>query len=212
MKTKYVDSFLKLNCASDILSVVSPIHNVAKEITEVYTVFRALRKLIPPSESDQYNLWDLCAGNGLLGVTLAHVFNFNRVGSIDIKVPNRRFSNVRNYQYIKEDIKCFVGKSFRDSDVIVASHPCKNAKVIADLFCRSEAKALVLLPCCIGKLENTPQYLIDRLGKSDAWCYDLYRMIDMYSLVNIENIEVKIYRDDNCISPRNIVITAIREG
>lgn len=211
MTQQYIDSFLRWRCAPDILGIVSPVQRASKEITEVYTMFRALRKLIPPADSYKYEVLDLCAGNGLLGVAIAHVFNYSFVTSLDIKVPNRKWAEVRKFSYYEMDIN-----SLKEVDVkgkiIVANHPCQNATNIVESFCKYNAKALVLMPCCSGKLKPRPQWMIKKLGKYGAWCADLYDAIIPYALVHKEDIKVNMYEDTNCLSPKNIVITAIREN
>jgi hypothetical protein len=206
----YVDAFLKLKCAPDILAVTSPIARATKEISEVYAVTRALKKIIHPATSHFYSVGDLCAGNGLLGVTIAHLFNYISVTCLDLKVPNRRWANVRKFSYFSLDINRLQEQDV-GGKVLVANHPCKNAAAIVDKFCKCNAKALVLMPCCNGQLKPRPQMMLKKLGKYNAWCADLYDTIIAYRAMTGETIEVKMYEDTHCLSPRNVIITAIRK-
>lgn len=211
MTYQYVDAFLKLNCATDILNVVNPITKASKEISEVYAMVRALRKIIHPSDSHKYRVMDMCAGNGLLGVTVAHLFNYKYVRSWDIKPPKRKFDIVRKYEYLKADIHEMFQRDF-EGRVILANHPCQRAKVVVDYFCRFHAKALVLMPCCGGQLsKKRSQYVINKFGKYGTWCMDLHDFIWDYGIKYGESFDINMYEDFNCLSPKNIIITAIRK-
>jgi len=207
----YVDSFLKLSCATDILNVVSPIARASKEISEAYTMLKALRKIIYPGDSYTYRVLDLCAGNGLLGVSIVHMFNYEHVTSIDTrKLPKRDWNKVRNFSYFIMDIRT-LHRVDVENKVIVANHPCQLAFDIANIFCKYNAKALVLMPCCDRQqIKPRPQYVMKKYGKYGTWCMDLYDIIRDYGIKHDENIDITISEDSNCLSPKNIVITAIR--
>ena len=204
--SRYVDSFLKLRCAPDILGVVNPVQRETKEISEVYTVIRGLKKVVSSKETHNYKVLDLCAGNGLLGVTVAHLFDFKFVLAYDKRVPDRDWDRVRKYAYVERDIHTL---SNMEGYVVLANHPCKLATEIVEKFCKYNAKALVLMPCCMGRID-VPRYLREKLGAYGAWCFQLTDIIRQYALKHKECIEINMWEDKNCLSPRNIVITAVR--
>lgn len=206
----YVSNFLKYNCASDILKIIEPINNLDKEISEAYTILKTIKKAISPADSRKLEILDLCAGNGLLGVSIAYLFHFIKVTSYDIKRPNREFEKVNNYEYVQADITKFES-SFFEGKIIIANHPCRKARDIINFFLYNKAKALILMPCCVGKLRFNSQFIRKKLGKYNSWCIDLWQDILLYNEKYNENIECRIEEDKNCLSPCNIVITAIRK-
>jgi hypothetical protein len=210
MSKYYVEAFNKLNCSEDILNVVEPVQRLTKEISEVWTIVRALRKILPFNDHHLYKVLDLCAGNGLLGVTLAHLFKFDHVTSLDTRVPKRNWNSVKRFSYYNTDVSTLTEPDIKGK-IIVASHPCKNAAAITQLFGNYGGKALVLLPCCKGQLKPRPKFVLEKFGKYGSWCMDQYDFIANHSRMNGYNIKVNIYEDKGCLSPRNIVITAVRK-
>ena len=209
MTFEFVDRFLSLNCATDILKVVSPIKNMSKEISEAYTMLQSVKKVVHPADSNKYEVLDLCAGNGLLGVTLAHVMNFKSVTSMDIRVPGRKWEDVRTYSYLEKDIHTLQRHEV-EGKVIVANHPCQRASHVVDLFCKFDAKAVVIMPCCVGQLKSRPEHITKQFGKYGAWCMDLYDTIGDWSVGKGQTINARIYENKHCLSPKNVTIVAWR--
>lgn len=203
-RQNYVDEFLSLRCAGDVLNVCSPVLNARKEITESMALLKKVKPLVIPHK-EQYNILDLCAGNALTSVLAAHLFPINAAIAIDKKKRDRHWSQVKRFQYVFGDIyeEAFTIKSIIDKDtIIVSSHPCGElSRQIINIYKESKAKALFIMPCCTGTLKRKyPAYFRTKLGKDWLWCYDL-------SL----DIDAKLAKDDRCLSPRNIILSHVRD-
>jgi len=208
---RYLDYFLSLRCSGDVLSVCSPINNTAKEITEAITVTRKIRTLTLPYPM-QYNVLDLCAGNALIPVISVMYLPVKFAVAVDIKKHYRQWERVKRFEYKEYDIYDNSINSMIDSNTIItSSHPCGNlACRIVDLFLSSTAKALFLLPCCANNEEYRNHYsgnhiIQKNLSKYEQWCCCIYDKL----LANKE-IKTNIKHYPDCLSPKNILISAIR--
>ena len=207
-KTSYTCEFLSLKCAGDVLNIVNPMAKAEKEITESMAIIKKLRP-IALSAPMKYALIDLCAGNALTSVLAIHLLPFNSAIAVDKRRRNRKWDNVRRFNYKQADIYTAPYYEYAPNDtesVIIASHACGDlARKIIEIYNDYPlCKHLVMLPCCVGKFElNMPQIFSKKLGKYLLWCHELWLSAKGH---------VSIAKDDKCLSPCNIVITAHKEG
>src|SRR3990167_7276029 len=101
---KYLEEFLSLNCAGDVLNVVSPVTRFEKEITEAMAIVKQVKKIVFADRSKDYIVVYLCAGNALASVIIAHLLPVLKVIAIDKKARQRNWSSVRKFAYINGDI------------------------------------------------------------------------------------------------------------
>jgi len=200
---RYIEEFLRLKCCGDIMNVVHPLgNNTHKEITESMGMIKKIRGIVI-SHPMEYSILDLCAGNALTSVLAAHLLPVKKSTAIDIKLRNRRWENVKRFEYINGNIFDPLMEDFIDENTIIISvHACSNlARRIVELYKKSKAKALFLMPCCLGRLEHKyPQGIEDKLGNYMLWCWDLALNLEDYSLVE----------DKHIMSPKNIIISSVR--
>lgn len=214
----YVSSFLKLKCAGDIINILNPVPNLEKEITESYAILRKIKPLIL-AKKNKYNVLDLCAGNALTSVMAAFILPIHYAVAVDKKKKIRDYSKIRKFKYVEENIyEEFVegylhigdkNPALKDAErntLIIASHPCKHAVKIIDLFNNSIAKALCIVPCCNGSylsLLGSSFLHTSGMTKYDVWTYYLASLID-------KKAKVTITTDHNIYSPKDNIIYAER--
>jgi len=203
---RYLDYFMRLKCAGDVLNSVHPILNPTKEVTESMSIIKRIKPILV-SKPDKYYIFDLCAGNCLTSSLTAHLFKVKKVFAIDKAERYRKgFSNIRGFEYVKmniydEELLNMI-KSHQPS-IIISVHPCSHlAERSIELFKESLADLLLLMPCCSGgSCVKNFNFLKDKLTKYELWSLYLSQLADG-----------KIYKDIHCLSPKNIVIVASREN
>jgi hypothetical protein len=196
---KYFDTFMSLRSSGDILNVVNPLGSRAsKEITESMAMFSRLRKIALKAPME-YSLIDLCAGNALTSVLAAHVLPLKESIAVDKKLRKRGWESVRRFRYLNQDIfDDSIYELITDRTVICSVHPCSRlASRIVEIYLKSPAPYLVMMPCCEGQIKINGSFLRERLGRYACWCLQL-----------AEQANGDLIQDNNCISPKNIVITA----
>jgi len=216
----YVDEFLSMKCCGDVLNVCNPIgKNARKEITESMALIKRVKNLAL-SHRGKYNVLDLCAGNALTSVLAVHLLPVDYAVAIDKKPRDRQWDKVQRFLYKYEDLfdinfsfyvkgtkpaypesGSILNKYINKNTIIVSSHPCGElSRRVIEIYEYSQAKALFMLPCCYGKLHRKyPQELFSKMGKDWVWCYDL-----------AQDIDAKLSKDEKCISPRNIMLSHVR--
>jgi len=208
---RYLDYFLGLRCAPDIMAAVGRICKPSKEITETMSILRGVRS-ISLKDKMKYTLVDLCAGNCLNSITAIHFLPLKYAIAVDIRdrkdriTKRNRYStehSVDRFEYVQANI--FEDEiNIPEHSIIVSTHPCSNlAKRVIEIFEEAEnAKAMFIMPCCHGKPEkfSVPTLIGDKLDSYEVWCYYLYNMISVKSK--------KIRHDNKVLSPKNIVISA----
>ncbi len=175
---RYIDEFLSLNCAGDILNAIgTKMRKPAKEIAEAMAVQKYVKGLTLERPME-YDLYDFCSGN-CMSVLLNHfVLPIKRSYAIDIK-PNHVRPAVDRFEYIQTDIKDFNkdGISYcQDPCIITGVHPCGTlSKNIITIYHNTpKARHLILMPCCIGKINKKySQFLFEELGSYKMWCLHL---------------------------------------
>jgi hypothetical protein len=203
MNVKYMNKFLNLKCSGDVINAISPIgHEPAKEITESMGLIKKFKGLLIANPG-KYNILDLCAGNALTSVLASHLFKLDYANAIDKKSRNRRWELVNSFNYIVGDIYQDEIKHYVNNNTIIISvHACGNlAKRIIEIYKMTDAKALVLMPCCLARLERKyPEEIEKRLGHYLLFCWDLMQELENSTLVV----------DNSILSPKNVIIKALR--
>ena len=199
----YLDEFLSLRCAGDILSIASPIQKAEKEISESMAIMRYLRKVALRAPM-QFDLIDLCAGNALTSLIAIHLLPFRGAIAIDKRPRKREWERARRFDYEKRDIFKLSEGFFCRNDVIIAVHSCTIlAERVIELYNLSPAKYLVIMPCCIGKLTiDFPEDFRQILGKYKVWCWQLYN--------KVKAKKKRLVFDQKVLSPANGIIWAIK--
>lgn len=198
---KYVEEFLKFKSSGDILNICNPLTKAEKEITESMAVIKELRS-IALSAPMQYDLYDLCAGNALTSIIAAFLLPFHTVTAIDKYKRKRKWDTVRRFKYLEEDItKSEFWKN--PNSIFIGVHACGNlAETIIDRYNNSDAKYLILIPCCVGQIKTgLPDFFRRKLGRYNIWTWELSKHI---------KDKVRIKQDINIISPCNNLIIATK--
>jgi len=181
---RYIEKFLELKCTPDILGVSYPLNNPTKEVTESMAIVQELRKVFLKDKERKVVVFDLCAGNALTSVILAHLFPNVTCYALDKAPRDRQWENVKNFEYKTMDIHeketidyiDIVSKS-ADYSIIISVHPCKNlANRIVDIYKLSSVNHIALMPCCKGKIDTDfPQVIKEKVSNYMLWCWDLSR-------------------------------------
>ncbi len=225
--TYYLDWFLNLKCADDVLTAASPIgHRAAKEITEAVAVVKAVRHLLLAGHASTkagfetmrgWRLVDLASGNALVPVIAAHLFPLDWCLAADKRPRKRAWENVRRFGYLaacvdiaKDDVALSLLFPARGADatfsgvVVTAVHPCGElAEAVVRHFLRdANCRHLVLMPCCADGKPHSYGWLDDRLGGYDRWC------LSLCDALRDAGCSVSAKRDPFVLSPCNVVITA----
>lgn len=202
---RYVNEFLSLKCAPDVLATVGYLGNKPdKEITEAYAIIKKLKKIVL-NEPNKYELIDLCSGNALVPIIAAHLLPINYSYAVDKKPRDRNWSNTLRFQYILEDIYNFnigIKRSPTPSFILTSVHCCKNlAERAIELYNRTEeVKHLILMPCCIGNLDTSLLRFIKKEANDDlAWVTKLATQCKG---------DVHVSKDNFVMSPKRYVIHA----
>lgn len=175
MSPGYVHEFLSLRRSAEILMVVNPLFAPEKEITESMAILKLLRP-IALTQPMRYKVVDLCAGNALTSVTSVFTLPVKEAIAVDKRTRKRPWSTVKRFQYLNCDIYNESLEELLDSDTLItAIHPCGELAVrIIDLFNRSEAKALFLMPCCKGRtIDARYETARKQLGGYSVWVHTL---------------------------------------
>jgi len=212
---KYINEFFSLTCYPDILDILNPISGRKKEITESMAVLKYVRRLALKNPEKRYFLYDFCAGNALTSVTSAFLYKNIRAYAIDKKLRDRNWYAVKNFMYIKSDIKTenweYMLHQTRviypmTNIIIVGVHPCRDlAKRIIEIYNKSKADHLILMPCCTGDKYkfSLPQAIKEKVGDYLTWC--------VY-LLNLVEGKKRLIVDENILSPKNALIIANGRG
>jgi len=205
---RYIDEFLKLRCASDVIKYVFPINNPSKEITEAMSIRKILRK-ITLAKPDYYTVIDLCAGNCLLSILVAFTLPVKEVIAIDKRKLTKDFSKIRKFHYIEANINdssiesILINSKNNHGLIITAIHPCKELAVRTVNLYNNYADILILIPCCVGQMKNFDQSL--------SVIKDRYLIWGLF-LKSLCKGNTKLLRDTKCISPKNLILVADKNG
>ena len=159
---------------------------------------------------ERYTLFDLCAGNGLVGALAAYLFPRAEVVSLDVRRSERAWERIRRFRYVECDVRELDAEFLRElcpgKAVFVSVHPCTElAEQVIALFNKADFADL-LMPCCLGTVDPqvVPPPVASSIGGYMAWVYHLYHRVEA---------EYKtIYVDEDNLSERNALILASRVG
>lgn len=205
MSQKYIRSFLALKCAGDVLNVVTPVQKMEKEITESMSIIKELKK-ITLKDPMKYNIVDMCAGNALTSVLSVFTLPVKKAIAIDIKARKRRWHLADRFTYWEKDINTYRHELYDvidENSIIIGVHACGNlSNDIIDIYKKSYAKHLILMPCCQGTLTKKVPLAIQDLiqDKYKVWTWQL-----------AEACDGRFKFDKSVISPKNGVIIASKE-
>src|SRR3990167_2994206 len=195
----YLNEFLSLRCAADVLESVYPIKQAEKEISESMALVTAIRSKIL-SAPGFLNVIDVCAGNALTGLLIAHLLPVIEVIAIDKRQRIREgFGKVKKFSYRVQDIYDDVFWATCPSNtILVACHPCKDLAIrILDVAKMHDWPAAIL-PCCISR-RNLPEWskgIEKTSGRYIAWLAYLAQLCDG-----------KFRIDNKCLSPCRGLVT-----
>lgn len=100
-KRSYVDEFLSLRCASDVLEAVQPLRDPVKSISESMALISAIRGLCL-KRPRAVTIIDVCSGDALTGILAAHLLPVLAVYAVGEKNSMREgYGRVRNFSYSK---------------------------------------------------------------------------------------------------------------
>lgn len=203
---QYINEFLRLKCVADVMASVGDLgKNSAKEITESMAAIKKARSVFLASTYTPITIYDLCAGNALTGTLISFLFKVEHVYAIDRKLRKRRWELISNFTYLTENINDFDEKRIERNALIIAVHPCSTLAVrVCDIYNKSAAKHLIMLPCCVGNMPDIgskyPHIVREKISRYTLW-----------SLYLAEKVHGDIHEDKKCLSPANHVITATKE-
>lgn len=215
----YLNQFLESKCAPDVLGAVGKINKPAKEITEAMSIMSAIRSLTLKFPM-QYTVVDLCAGNCLTGILIAHLLPVKQVIAVDKKSKTKaRYGSVKRWTYVQADIKNKWADWYNIEDnptIFVASHACGSlsnhiiygARCITNKADENVAPQIAIMPCCIEPVDaarEQVQLSFIKMSKYEAWCLSLIRYCWGMGLH-----EAHGYRDRQVLSPCNVIITNIK--
>ena len=208
---KYVNEFFDLTCYPDILDILNPISGRKKEITESMAVIKYLRRLALKNLKKQYVLFDFCAGNALTSTTASFLFKNFHSFAIDKAVRDREWKLINRFKYLQGNINddwiSMINHQktiFKSDIIIIGVHSCRElAKRIIEIYNKSEADHLILMPCCTGGQYkfSLPQVIKEKVGDYLTWC--------VY-LLNLVEGKKRLIVDESILSPKNALIIANR--
>ena len=202
--SKYVNKFLNMKCAGDVIGIAGPMKKYEKEITEAMAMKEAIKEFAL-KKPNKYVVVDVCSGNALVPLLTAFTLPVAHSTAIDIKDRYRPWHLVNKFLYLTGDIKDDYFKRYLNRNphptILTACHACKNiSEHIINLYHEMDiVKHLVLMPCCIGGISSKYSLLRQKLGKYMLWCLELADMCEG---------KVNIYQDNLVLSPKNVIITA----
>ncbi len=200
----YVEEFLQLRCAPDVLGVVGPMKKAAKEISEAMGMVKVVREVVL-KEPMKYVVVDACAGNGLAGVLMVHLLPVKWVVAIDKRERHRHWEKAQRYTYLTKELKdvTWTDIGYGTPLLVVACHPCRKAALeVIELGEGFQVRGGAIMPCCVGGVgEEERGSLVEsivqkELGKYMHWCFQLAR-----------RVEGNVDRNVKVTSPCNGIVT-----
>ena len=205
MSNKYLRQFLGYKCAGDIMNVVSPVQKMEKEITESMAVIKEMRG-ITLKHPMKYNIVDMCAGNALTSVLSVFILPVKSAIAIDMRARKRRWHLADRFTYWEKNINEYRHELYEvinQNSIIIGVHACGNLSTdIIDIYKASQAKHLILMPCCHGTMTKTvPNAIKDLVADSyKVWTWQL-----------AEECDGRFKFDKAVLSPKNGIIVASKE-
>jgi hypothetical protein len=203
LPNKYVEEFFSLTCHRDILDALMPIDRLKKEISESMGIVRYIRRFALKNRQMKVPVVDFCAGNALTSAIACFLFPNCECIAIDKRVRERYWNRIRNFKYLNEDIYGIDESIIPDGAVVLGVHSCRDlANRIIELFNKSNASGLLLMPCCTGKMNgySLPDVVVQKIGKYLTWSTFLFDKVDCE--------KKSLVIDNYIISPKNAIIYA----
>lgn len=208
---RYVDEFLSLKCAPDVLAIAGPLGGKSsKEIAEAIGVVHKIRR-ITLDDPMQYGVVDIGAGNALASLIAVHLLPVAWATAVDKKTRKRHWEKAKRFKYIEDSISSDTDLSKYAQDdkpfITIGIHTCSYLAIYtieAWNKCK-QSPYLVLVPCCEARQvrnEAIPALIRKKLGSYLSWSYTLFEMVKG---------KKQIVEDSRIISPKNIIITASKE-
>ena len=220
--------------------------NLRKEVTEAMGALTQIRRCVDAKERDGDGpprdahgeprrtdsgsglvFVDLCAGRGMLSIVLAHFFPQARVLMVDsdpkIKLPHLAcLPTVEHHLLDVQSAKTLdlVRGAVRDATracVVVGVHLCGDlSRRAVQLFLETEARALVLCPCCLPRRRRHDVFgfhVVDQarsLGREPhgVWCMALHGLLPWRDR---ETFAVDARADDDVEGPFKTFLVARRK-
>ena len=145
----YLDQFIKLKCASDLLKL--GIFPNAKEISESIAALTAVRKALgaPRFGDDKVLLLDVGSGvTGRTGVLFAHLTRRTCL-SIDPRLRKDSLAGVTRWQGIKSMIEEFIAPPEWPLVIAVCVHSHAPLQAVWEAIKGPREKVVVSIPCCV---------------------------------------------------------------
>jgi hypothetical protein len=210
---KYLQKFLNMKCAGDVIGVIGPMKNYEKEISEASSIVHHVRE-IPNIE--EYTLIDFCSGNALVPVLSVFTTGVKKAIAVDIRKRKRPWEKVKRFEYVIGDIydQEFINKIMPcpGKYIVTGCHACGElSKRIVDLF-KTRGDHLILMPCCVGKKKTSktqiPQVIKDKIGRYLEWSLHLYERAKSkdFGFAKLDNKKARLIVDENVLSPCNALI------
>lgn len=206
---KWINEFFDLKCYPDILDILNPISGRKKEITESMAVIKYIRRLALKSPDKKFLIYDFCAGNALTSTIATFLYPNVEVYAIDKAIRDREWDRIQGFKYIQSDIYkedwAYMIEQMRvvypfTEIIVIGVHPCRGlANRIIDIYNKSRADHLMLMPCCTGDSYkySLPTVIKEKVGDYLTWC--------VY-LLNLVEGKKRMVVDENIISPKNALI------
>jgi hypothetical protein len=178
---KYLNEFLKMKCAGDILNISNPIQGVVKEIEEGMGIRSILRSIVLKHPM-KYRIIEFCAGNALPSILSVFSLPVKSAIAYDKRPRKRDWNLINRFTYSFEDIYEFDPQKIEETDIIISCHPCGQlAERVIEIYNQSPSRHLILCPCCNGKIKNEInnelQWVRSKITKYDLWTAHLGRKI-----------------------------------
>lgn len=203
MPNKYVEEFFNLSSHGDILDALMPIERLKKEISESMGIIRYIRRFTLKNREMKWTVIDFCAGNALTSAISCFLFPNCECIAVDKKIRDRNWNQIRKFKYVNENIYEIDESFIPEGSIVLGVHACRDLAIrIVDLFNKSKAHALLLMPCCSGKMYgySLPEVIVKKIGKYLTWSTFLFDKVDCE--------KKSLIVDKYIMSPKNAIIYA----
>ncbi|RLF67200.1 MAG: hypothetical protein DRN26_02895 [Thermoplasmata archaeon] len=163
VSARYIDEFLRLKCAPDLLRFFNKCQHPAKEVTETFAAFRMVRKQLGSENFGRNDFTCIVPGDGALprtGATMAHLTRWEII-SVDpaLKEEGENAFGVERLQCIKKRIQdCRLYS--RPNLVVLAVHSHAPLQAALDIASNWKEALVIAIPCCVPQaIQDREEYL-----------------------------------------------------
>lgn len=199
---RYIEQFMSLRCAADIIGIAHPVQKFPKEISEAMAIIRRIKpKLL--KQPMEYTIIDLCSGNALVPLLSTFLLPSKWNYAIDIRPRKRPWDKAKRFSYLQQSIYDVSTYNLINNApgpvVLTAVHSCKDlAEQTIELYKSTKAEMLVMMPCCIGKIpQKISTELKHKIGRDYLWGLHLRELVDG-----------RLIQDNDIISPKRLLVIA----